>query len=433
MGNIINLKRYAAGTLIDELQYNYAVSSNPTNQLQTVNDLSTNNAGQKAGLTSYTYDANGNLTSDNSKQITGISYNLLNLPVTIAGKNTTYTYDAGGQKLRRVIGGSTTESTDYIGGIQYDAVGGATPAISFIQTEEGRALTNGTTGYNYEYTLADHLGNSRVNFVTASGVATQVQVDNYYPFGLDIRGSEVSPKNNYLYNKKELQENLGMYDYGARFYDPVIGRWTSVDPLAENSRRFSTFVYGNNNPIRFIDPDGMETEEANCCKTFGQIQLLYPIVEAGLIAAGVIGVTVVYVNSHRTNSIPVMQRDATSVSLPVYMPPRTLPRHPSGNAIPDEECAGTTHTQLGQRVGSDGNPYAQRRTFDKDGNPTEDVDFTDHGRNTLYLIRMIKYPIQVAVLNVANLDPLKKIYPLLLLRKKRQKRMIIIRKMIINN
>jgi len=257
MGNITNLKRYAAGTLMDELQYNYGVSSNPTNQLQTVTDLSTNNAGQKAGLTNYTYDANGNLTSDNSKQITGISYNLLNLPVTIAGKNTTYTYDAGGQKLRRVIGSGTTESTEYIGGIQYDAVGAASPAISFIQTEEGRALTNGTTAYNYEYTLADHLGNSRVNFVTASGGATQVQVDNYYPFGLNIKGSEVSPKNNYLYNRKELQENLGMYDYGARFYDPVIARWISVDPLAEKGRRWSPYNYVFNNSMRFIDPDGM--------------------------------------------------------------------------------------------------------------------------------------------------------------------------------
>ncbi|MBC7915733.1 MAG: RHS repeat-associated core domain-containing protein [Pyrinomonadaceae bacterium] len=233
MGNITSLTRAGYGTLA----YTYQ-NSNQSNQLASV-------SGFKTG--SFVYDVNGNVTTDGTRGIT-LAYNYLNLPQTVSGSRTmSYLYDAGGRKLRKVSGSITTE---YIDGIQYD-----NGVLSFIQTEEGRIIKSGSL-YNYEYILKDHLGNNRVTFDKFSGAIRKVGEENYYPFGLN-KHFQVNAGSKYLYNGKELQDELDMYDYGARFYDPVIGRWNVIDSKAEPGRRWSPYTYGFDNPMRFVDPDGM--------------------------------------------------------------------------------------------------------------------------------------------------------------------------------
>jgi RHS repeat-associated protein len=109
-----------------------------------------------------------------------------------------------------------------------------------------------------------------------------IEENHYYPFGLKhnnynsdtkmyVKENEIlkvkpvpalfKTSYGYKFGGKELQEELGLstYDFGARNYDPAIGRWMNIDPLAETSRRFSPYVYALNNPVFFIDPDGMES------------------------------------------------------------------------------------------------------------------------------------------------------------------------------
>ena len=126
-----------------------------------------------------------------------------------------------------------------------------------MTTETGRVRRISETSYSYEHTLADHLGNGRVYFDISEGVARKIQETDYYAFGLDIQRNLVGVENKFQYNGKEKQDQEKLYDYGARFYDPVIGRWNVVDPLAEKMRRHNPYNYCFNNPIKFIDPDGM--------------------------------------------------------------------------------------------------------------------------------------------------------------------------------
>ncbi|WP_233138224.1 DUF6443 domain-containing protein [Mucilaginibacter sp. MD40] len=259
-GNITSLLRRKNAAILNYMTYNYMDGANRSHRLISVTD---NGNVSESQATIYSYNLNGSLVSDTKKGVTNIFYNELNLPATVnvGGKTINYVYDAVGIKLERkvVTGTTTSEDRFYDSGIEYNGNN-----IDLVQMQEGRALPS-TGSYLYEYTAQDHLGNIRAIYgdKNNNGVLSNdeiVQISDYYPFGREMQYSAnliPSPDNKYKYNGKEYQSDLAEYDYGARFYDAVIGRWNVIDPMSEVNRRWSPYNYVENNPIRLIDPDGM--------------------------------------------------------------------------------------------------------------------------------------------------------------------------------
>jgi RHS repeat-associated protein len=248
---------------IDQLSYTYA-----GNRLVKVSDAIAPNPSRgdfSDGVelvTEYLYDANGNMIEDKNKGIT-IWYNYLNLPSKVTfvnGNSISYIYDTNGNKQKMIVtqnvGNSITQNiTDYVNGFVY-----VNNALNFFANETGRVLKT-ASGFQTEYVINDHLGNARMTVVSNENNEPEIlQYDSYYPFGLEMGGLSYvsSTENKYKYNGKEKQDALGLnyYDYGARFYDPQIGRWNVVDPLASKFPMWSPYNYVLNNPIKFVDIGG---------------------------------------------------------------------------------------------------------------------------------------------------------------------------------
>jgi RHS repeat-associated protein len=104
------------------------------------------------------------------------------------------------------------------------------------------------------YYHSDHLGSTSLITNLDGEIVQHVE---YVPFG-EVFIEERNNKWNtpYLFNAKELDEETGLYYYGARYYEPRISQWMSADPMQEKYPGVSSYAYCGNNPVRFIDPDG---------------------------------------------------------------------------------------------------------------------------------------------------------------------------------
>ena len=213
----------------------------------------------------YTYDANGNMTRDLNKGITSITYNVLNLPAKVTfsnGVTVMYTYDANGNKLKTIHKSATkTHTTEYCGSHIYE------DGILTRSLFDGGYITYNGTSPQYHYNITDHQGNIRL---VANAAGTAEQVTHYYPYGLPFAEGKNATLQPYKYNGKELdtEDNLNLYDYGARHYDAALCRWNAVDALAEKYASMSPYNYCSGNPIMFIDPDGNDGKAIVDAKNF---------------------------------------------------------------------------------------------------------------------------------------------------------------------
>ncbi len=251
----------------------------------------------------YKYDNIGNMTQDKSEGGKTVTWNVYNKITTVSMSSGTKTlafgYDAGGNRVRKesTASGTTTKQwyvRDAQGNIMstYKQVGSGTLKQEHVylygSTRVGEYLLNRDSATtwnrhyyrvkgNRHYELTNHLGNV-LAVVTDRKMAKDTTADatynpqffmpdvysvqNYYAFGQSMPNwsgtAAVNDPKKYRfgYNGKEDDDEWGKQDYGARIYDPRIGRWLSTDPLEHKYSSLSTYNSFLNNPNFYTDPDG---------------------------------------------------------------------------------------------------------------------------------------------------------------------------------
>jgi RHS repeat-associated protein len=267
-GNITNLQRNGkTGSgfgAIDNLNYTYS-----GNRLTTVTDASGQDAGLKQIASgAYTYYPDGSLKSDANEGIQDIIYDtFLKQPTEVLltdGSKIQHFYDGGGKLLKTVYydaGDTVLETWEYVGGT------GGVPLIfkngQFYQmsTPDGRAVySEAATQWEYEFEYKDHLGNTRVSFKAENGQLVKTAETAFDPWGLKLTGvgSVNGFQNRWEMQGHESEKTFGLnrVNFGARIYNPAIGRFDRIDAFSEEYLPYSPYNYVLNNPIIIVDPDG---------------------------------------------------------------------------------------------------------------------------------------------------------------------------------
>ncbi|MEI9911642.1 MAG: hypothetical protein WDO71_19505 [Bacteroidota bacterium] len=244
-GNILNMNqrgwKVSGSETIDSLLYTYISN---TNKLKGVwdknNDVDTKLGDFRSsqaymtvlstkttGATDYTYDGNGNMYVDKNKDIEDIHYNHLNLPdsITVTGKGKIiYTYDAGGNKLKKVTTeGVKVTTTLYLMGNYIN------DTLQFIGTEEGRARPKDSTSVVYDYFIKDHLGNVRM-------VLTEEAQTDAYPVASLETGNLANEKKFYTGLDTGRVNKSGVAGYPGDTYTSPQRLYTATERQRRQSR-----------------------------------------------------------------------------------------------------------------------------------------------------------------------------------------------------
>jgi RHS repeat-associated protein len=193
------------------------------------------------GDADYTYDANGNMTDRDGQTIT---WDVENRPVTIG--SSAFIYDGNGNRVLKTEGGETVL---YINRYFEKNVTTGVVTTSFYLGDRLVAQREGTT---LRYVHQDHLTGTSV---MSSDSGTLISGIKYYPFGETMSGSVNTDKQ---FTGQRI-DGTGLYYYGARYYDPIIGRFISSDVFVSdpiNPQSLNRYSYVLNNPLKYLDPSG---------------------------------------------------------------------------------------------------------------------------------------------------------------------------------